>query len=99
MTGTTTQVMIDLADRIYGPKGTDAQLSSRLLQMAAAILVFAIGCGAAALMYGLFGVWCFVVPPIVGTLQLAVRLVTWLQSRRDDAQGVAPHRTDDQPRT
>src|SRR6202142_3755654 len=33
MTGTTTQVMIDLADRINGPKGTDAQSTARLLQM------------------------------------------------------------------
>jgi uncharacterized membrane protein YoaK (UPF0700 family) len=101
MTGTTTQVMIDLADRIYGPKGNDAQSSSRLLQMAAAIAVFAIGCGAAALMYRLFGVWCFAVPPIVGTLQLFVRLIAWLQSRRDDAHGGEPQqpgRTSNQPR-
>ena len=65
MTGTTTQVMIDLADRIHGPKGTDAQSSSRLLQMSTTIVLFAIGCGAAALMYSIFGVKCFVVPPII----------------------------------
>jgi len=33
MTGTTTQVMIDLGDRIYAPKGPGAQVSSRLLRM------------------------------------------------------------------
>jgi uncharacterized membrane protein YoaK (UPF0700 family) len=85
MTGTTTQVMIDLADRIYGPEETDAQSSSRLLRMSTTIVIFAIGCGAAALLYKLFGVKCLVVPPIVGALQLIVRLIAWLQSRRDDA--------------
>ena len=101
MTGTTTQVMIDLADRIHGPKGTDAQSNSRLLQMSTTIVLFAIGCGAAALLYSLFGVKCFLVPPIVGTLQLIVRLIVWLQSRRDDDYGAEPQhmgRGDNQPR-
>jgi uncharacterized membrane protein YoaK (UPF0700 family) len=75
MTGTTTQVVIDLADRIYGPKGTDSQSSSRLVQMSTTILLFAVGCGAAALLYSLFGVKCFLVPPTVGVLQLIVRLI------------------------
>jgi len=76
MTGTTTQVMIDLADRIHGPRGPDAQPSSRLLRMATTIVIFATGCGAAALLYRLFGVKCFMVPPIVGTLQFLVRPTT-----------------------
>jgi len=84
MTGTTTQVMIDFVDRIYGPQAPDAQSSSRLLRMSTTIALFAIGCGAAAILYRLFGVKCFVVPPIVGALQLIVRLIAWLQSRRDD---------------
>src|SRR5271169_645057 len=83
MTGTTTQVMIDLADRIHHANETDAQSSSRLLQMAVAIAVFAIGCGSAALTYSFFEMKCFVVPPIVGILQLIVRLIVGLQSRRD----------------
>ena len=83
VTGTTTQVMIDLAARIYRPNGSDGQPSTRLLRMSTTIVVFAIGCGAAALLYRIFGVKCFVVPPIVGTLQLVVRLITWLQSRRE----------------
>src|ERR1700722_3107959 len=33
MTGTTTQVMIDLADRIHAPKVTESQSSARLVQM------------------------------------------------------------------
>jgi uncharacterized membrane protein YoaK (UPF0700 family) len=84
MTGTTTQLVIDLADMIYGPKGPDAQPSSRLLRMSTTIVLFAIGCGAAALLFRLFGMKCFAVPPIVGSLQLVVRLRLRLQSRRDD---------------
>jgi uncharacterized membrane protein YoaK (UPF0700 family) len=75
MTGTTTQVMIDLADRIYAPKGTESPSSARLVQMSTNILFFAIGCGAAALLYSHVGVNCFLVPPIVGSLQLIIRLI------------------------
>jgi uncharacterized membrane protein YoaK (UPF0700 family) len=73
MTGTTTQVMIDLADRIYASNGTDSRSGSRLAQLSTNILLFAIGCGAAALLFSLFGMKCFLVPPIVGILQLIVR--------------------------
>jgi uncharacterized membrane protein YoaK (UPF0700 family) len=72
MTGTTTQVMIDLADRIYAPNRTESQAGARLVQMSTNILFFAIGCGAAAALYSHFGIMCFVVPPIVGILQLIV---------------------------
>ena len=88
MTGTTTQVMIDLADRIRGPKEADAQSSSRLKQMTSTILAFALGCGAAALLFSIFGVRCFIVPPIVGALQLIVRLIARLQSRPGDECGM-----------
>jgi uncharacterized membrane protein YoaK (UPF0700 family) len=81
MTGTTTQVMIDLADRIYAPPGTTGQSGARLLQMSTNILVFAIGCGAAALLYSRVGMKCFAIPPIVGTLQLFVLLTRWSQPR------------------
>ncbi|MGC2774623.1 MAG: YoaK family protein [Bradyrhizobium sp.] len=74
MTGTTTQVMIDLADRIYvGDKG-QAPPPARLAQMAINVLAFALGCGAAALLFTWQGSWCFVVPPIVAALVLVVRL-------------------------
>ena len=81
MTGTTTQVMLDLADRIYAPKGTESPPGARLVHMSINILVFAAGCGAAALLYSRAGVWCFVVPPIVGGLQLIVVLSGRLQTR------------------
>jgi hypothetical protein len=37
-------------------------------------VVFALGCGAAALLFVRFGVWCFVVPPVLAVLSLALRL-------------------------
>jgi uncharacterized membrane protein YoaK (UPF0700 family) len=81
MTGTTTQVMIDVADRIYAPDETESQSGTRLVQMSTNVLVFAIGCGAAALLYRRVGVQCFVVPPIVGCFQLIVRLSDRSQPR------------------
>jgi uncharacterized membrane protein YoaK (UPF0700 family) len=70
MTGTATQVMLDLADRIYAPRGADSNPRARLPKMALNILIFASGCGVAALLYSRVGVKCFVVPPVVAGLQL-----------------------------
>jgi uncharacterized membrane protein YoaK (UPF0700 family) len=75
MTGTTTQVMIDVADRIYAPPGLEGKAGARLVQMSTNILFFATGCGAAALLYRYVGAKCFLVPPIVGGLQMLVRLI------------------------
>jgi uncharacterized membrane protein YoaK (UPF0700 family) len=73
MTGTTTQIMLDIADRIYPRPGVEAP-PARLMQMSINVVVFAIGCGAAALLYARFGVWCFVVPPVVALASLIIRL-------------------------
>nr|WP_035691998.1 YoaK family protein [Bradyrhizobium elkanii] len=75
MTGTTTQIMIDLADTIYG-KSRDGQLSSRMSNMTRSVIVFAVGCGAAALLYARYGVWCFVVPPGLAAISLLLRLAS-----------------------
>lgn len=72
MTGTTTQIMIDLAG-VFLPGGAKSQSSARLTRMSINVLVFALGCGAAALLFARFGVWCFLLPPILGGLSLAVR--------------------------
>lgn len=66
MTGTTTQIMIDLADLAHGmaPEAAGA-VRSRLARMSAAVVAFALGCGAAALAFVLVGEWCFAVPPAV----------------------------------
>jgi uncharacterized membrane protein YoaK (UPF0700 family) len=74
MTGTTTQVMLDIADVIYPREGAQVQ-TARLAQMATNVVIFALGCAAAALLFARFSVWCFVVPPLVGALSLIIRLV------------------------
>jgi uncharacterized membrane protein YoaK (UPF0700 family) len=74
MTGTTTQVMLDLADMIYA-RNAEGPPPARLKQMSVNVLVFALGCGAAALLYALFNVRCFVVPPVLGALSLAFRMI------------------------
>lgn len=74
MTGTTTQIMIDLADRIYASEARDTKAGTRISKMSKNVIVFAVGCGLAALLYMRFGVWCFVVPPLLGGLSLTIRL-------------------------
>jgi uncharacterized membrane protein YoaK (UPF0700 family) len=74
MTGTTTQIMLDIADRIYPRQGVEAP-PARLAQMSVNVVVFAIGCGTAALLYARFGVRCFVVPPVVAMVVLILRIV------------------------
>ena len=74
MTGTTTQIMIDLADMIQALRQAKAERpGARLLKMSTNILVFAAGCAAAALLYAHVGVWCFVVPPALGAAALFLR--------------------------
>jgi uncharacterized membrane protein YoaK (UPF0700 family) len=74
MTGTTTQIMIDLADVFQTPKSeTAGRPVARLLGMSTNVAVFAAGCAAAAILYAHIGVWCFVVPPVLGFLALFLR--------------------------
>jgi uncharacterized membrane protein YoaK (UPF0700 family) len=81
MTGTTTQIMIDLADKIYARSGESLKSGSRLVRMSTNILVFAIGCAAAALLFSRFGVWCFVAPPLLALLSFIVNLIGSLKAR------------------
>ncbi len=74
MTGTTTQIMIDLADMIYRRHARESRSNARPAQMSASVLVFAIGCGAAALLYARFGVLSFMLPPILAVLSFLVCL-------------------------
>jgi uncharacterized membrane protein YoaK (UPF0700 family) len=71
MTGTTTQIMIDMADLIYATPAMQNRSGSKLGPMALNVVVFALGCGTAALLFLRFGVWCFVVPPLLGLLALS----------------------------
>jgi uncharacterized membrane protein YoaK (UPF0700 family) len=69
MTGTTTQIMIDLADRIHGWSPEQAPVvRARLARMSAAVGAFAVGCAAAAVMVHVVGGWCFVVAPLLAAL-------------------------------
>lgn len=73
MTGTTTQVMIDLADIFHGgPGGAKTELLPRLEKMLISIVGFAFGCAAAALLYVASREWAFAVPPLLA-------LLAWLQ--------------------
>ncbi len=69
MTGTTTQIMIDIADLIRGTtvEGKIAA-QARLGKMSANVIGFALGCAAGAIVFARFGTWCFVVPPIVALI-------------------------------
>ncbi|HQS45366.1 MAG TPA: YoaK family protein [Xanthobacteraceae bacterium] len=69
MTGTTTQVMIDLVDLARGlPPDQAATARGRLGRMSGAVAAFALGCGLAALLYVFVGMWCFAVPPLLALL-------------------------------
>jgi uncharacterized membrane protein YoaK (UPF0700 family) len=63
MTGTTTQIMLDLADAARGE--ADEASRKRMARMGRAVLAFAAGCAAAALVYMACGMWGFIVPPLV----------------------------------
>jgi uncharacterized membrane protein YoaK (UPF0700 family) len=72
MTGTTTQLMIDIADTIHGlPPDARTATRSRLRRMGMAVIAFAVGAAAAAFLFSRAGTWCFVVPPVVA---LAARI-------------------------
>jgi uncharacterized membrane protein YoaK (UPF0700 family) len=69
MTGTTTQMMIDVADMIRGEPGVARDATrSRLRRMATAVASFAVGAAAGALLFHAIGSWCFALPPVVAFL-------------------------------
>lgn len=66
MTGTTTQIMIDLADLAAGVADeARTAVLTRLKHMAANVAGFALGCGAGALAWKTGAEWCFLLPPLV----------------------------------
>jgi uncharacterized membrane protein YoaK (UPF0700 family) len=74
MTGSTAQIMIDVADLIRGvPAEARAAIRARLSRLSSSVASFAIGCAAAALLYALQGIWCFVLPPIIGACAVFMR--------------------------
>jgi uncharacterized membrane protein YoaK (UPF0700 family) len=69
MTGTTTQLMIDMADVIGGlsPETREAT-QLRMRRMFFAVLAFATGAAAAAFLFKSTGTWCFIVPPVAALM-------------------------------
>lgn len=66
MTGTTTQIMIDIADLLRGAKPEEkAAMKTRLARMGAAVGGFALGCGVAAALFLSVGMACFLLPPVL----------------------------------
>jgi uncharacterized membrane protein YoaK (UPF0700 family) len=69
MTGTTTQIMIDIADMVRGvPAVARDAVRSRLQRMCVAVASFAVGAAAGALLFHAIGSWCFALPPVVALL-------------------------------
>jgi uncharacterized membrane protein YoaK (UPF0700 family) len=74
MTGTTTQVMIDLADLLRGLPPEDAVTArARLLRMSGSVAMFAAGCAAAALSFSWVNIWCLVIPPVLAACAVALQ--------------------------
>jgi uncharacterized membrane protein YoaK (UPF0700 family) len=74
MTGSTTQIMIDVADLIRGVSpDARAVIHARLSRLSSSVASFAIGCAAAALLYAFQGTWCFLVPPLIGGCAVLMR--------------------------
>jgi len=74
MTGTTTQIMMDLGDVIHGLVPDKAPATrQRLKQMSVSVLAFAFGCALGAVLYALLGVLCFWLPPVLVFLTLPMR--------------------------
>lgn len=75
MTGTTTQMMIDIADLFHGlPSDARGLTVARLRRMSLSVIAFAAGCASAALFFGVAREWCFVVPPILGAIMLVLKV-------------------------
>jgi uncharacterized membrane protein YoaK (UPF0700 family) len=94
MTGTTTQLMIDAADAICGlSPETRESTYQRMRHMSVAVLTFAVGAAAAALLFASVGTWCFVVPPVVALIarNVARSLPRVPDSQSNDAKSMAPH--------
>jgi len=74
MTGSTTQIMLDLADILHGLEPEVAAATrARFRRMAASVAVFGAGCGLAALLYAQLSHWCFCVLPALGVWALLMR--------------------------
>jgi uncharacterized membrane protein YoaK (UPF0700 family) len=75
MTGSTTQATLDAVDLLAGTiPGESATIRARFFRLTTSVLLFAAGCGAAALLYWLLGFWCLAVAVIIGAAAAVMRL-------------------------
>src|ERR1700730_12492274 len=75
MTGTTTQIMIDIADMAQNMPNEKRRVArARLARMTASVLAFASGCATAALFYARAGIYCFLIPPLLGVGTMMLRI-------------------------
>ena len=74
MTGTTTQMMIDIADLLRGlaPEAR-AAAKLRLSRMGTNVGAFALGCAAGALLYSQVRMVCFVIPPLLALVPILMK--------------------------
>ena len=74
MTGTTTQLMLDLADMSKGSESDIAGTArTRIKRLTTSVVVFATGCALAALLYARVTEWCFCLLPVFGVATLMMR--------------------------
>ncbi|WP_341990990.1 YoaK family protein [Azorhizobium sp. AG788] len=75
MTGSTTQIMVDLTDLMRSiPAAERSAALGRLQRLAFNVAAFALGCGCAAWLFARLGMWCFLLPPVVAALQFLAPL-------------------------
>lgn len=71
MTGTMTQVLLDLTQTMRPPAGgLPEPVRQRLRRFALFFASFCAGCAVAALLYRAVGVWCFLLPPLVALAEI-----------------------------
>ena len=74
MTGTTTQIMLDVADWLRRPEpGEHRVIGPKLIPMLQAVCVFAFGCAMGAYSYAAWSTWCFVIPPFIALIAFFLR--------------------------
>jgi uncharacterized membrane protein YoaK (UPF0700 family) len=70
MTGSTTQIMMDIGDLLRGELRLDVRFATRArcTALARSVYIFALGCGAAALIYARLRTAVFIAPPVIAAL-------------------------------
>jgi uncharacterized membrane protein YoaK (UPF0700 family) len=73
MTGTTTQMTLDVADLLHGLSSDAAVLAkARLSRMSVSVVAFATGCGLAAFFFSMGQQLCLIAPPVLGAIMLVL---------------------------